>query len=46
MSSCTSEEQVTQVKIQMKIYRSPTGLHLFLIRIYRMACHVHVKRPT
>jgi len=35
----------SQVKIQMKIFRSPTGLHLFLILIFRMACHVPVTRP-
>jgi len=35
-----------QVKIQMKSFRSPTGFHLFLIFICRMACHVPMTRPT
>jgi len=35
----------SQVKIQKKIFRSPTGFHLFLIFNFRMACHVPVTRP-
>jgi len=34
----------SQVKVQMKIFRSPTGFHSLLI--CRMACHVPMTRPT
>jgi len=34
----------SQVKIQIKIFGSPTGLLLFRILIFRMACHVPVTR--
>jgi len=36
----------SQVKIQMKVFRGPSGLHLFLILICHMDCHLSVTRPT
>jgi len=46
IENCMGCPNFHKSKVQMKIFQSPTGFHLFLIHICRMACHVPVTRTT